>query len=82
MTLVDYMVKLKVIGETKREKFKRIATSRTLRILNDIRLLGNCSNVGAYTYSDEDVTKILSTIEKELKRIRIQFDKPKRDFSL
>ena len=76
------MVKPKVNGETKEEKFKRIATGRTLRILNDLRLLGNCANTSIYSYTQKDVNKIFSTIEKELKRVKILFNKPKEEFSL
>ena len=76
------MVKLKVDGETKEDKFKRIATSRTQRILDDLRLLGNCANTGTYSYSQQDVNKIFSAIEKELKRVRGLFNKPKSEFSL
>jgi hypothetical protein len=76
------MVKPKVDGETKEEKFKRIAAARTLRILENLRLLGNCSNTGSYSYSKEDVNKIFSTIEKEVKRVKAMFDKPKVSFSL
>jgi len=76
------MVKIKVNGETKEEKFKRIATARTLRILNDLRLLGNCSNTSIYSYTQKDVNKIFSTIEKELKRVKTLFNKPREEFSL
>ena len=76
------MVKEKVHGETKEEKFKRIAEARTLRILNDLRLLGNCANMSVYSYTHQDVNKIFSTLEKELKRVNGLFDKPKNKFSL
>ncbi|MEM4638091.1 MAG: hypothetical protein QXK76_03675 [Candidatus Woesearchaeota archaeon] len=76
------MVKPKVDGETKQEKFKRIASARTQRILEDLRLLGNCSNTSTYQYNKEDVNKIFSAIEKEVKRIKSLFDKPKVEFSL
>jgi len=76
------MVKPKVEGETKEEKFKRIATSRTQRILNDLRLLSNCANTSIYSYTHHEVNKIFSTIEKELKRVKGLFNKPKREFSL
>jgi len=76
------MVKPKVDGETKEDKFKRIATSRTQRILDDLRLLSNCANTGTYSYSQQDVNKIFSTIEKELKRVKGLFNKPKSEFSL
>ena len=76
------MVKQKVEGETKEEKFKRIASARTQRILEDLRLIGNCANTGTYQYSKEDINKIFSTIEKEVKRVKSLFDKPKVEFSL
>jgi hypothetical protein len=77
------MVKEKVEDESKESRFKRIASQRTQRILNDLRLLGNCSNRGAYSYSEEELSKIFGTIDKEIKRIKILFDKPeKNQFSL
>ncbi|MGC8899118.1 MAG: hypothetical protein ACP5KP_01195 [Candidatus Micrarchaeia archaeon] len=76
------MVKPKVDGETKQEKFKRIASARTQRILEDLRLLGNCANTGTYRYNKKDINKIFSTIEKEVKRVKSLFDKPKVEFSL
>jgi hypothetical protein len=76
------MVKPKVDGETKQDKFKRIASARTQRILEDFRLLGNCANTGTYQYNKEDINKIFSTIEKEVKRVKSLFDKPKVEFSL
>jgi hypothetical protein len=76
------MVKLKVESESKRDRFKRIASARTSRILKDIRLLGNCSNARNYSYTAEDVNKIFSAIEKELKRAKLSFDKPTTEFIL
>jgi len=78
------MVKPKVKNETKQEKFKRLAEQRTQRVLRDLRILGNCANRVVYEYSDEQVRKIFSTIEDEVKRIKLLFSsKPKkRDFSL
>jgi hypothetical protein len=76
------MVKVKVEGETKEEKFKRLATARTQRILEDLRLLGNCANTNTYSYTVEDKNRVFSIIEKELKRVRALFDKPKTAFSL
>jgi len=76
------MVKPKIENETKEQKFKRIATARTQRILEDLRLLGNCANSNNYDYSEEEINKIFSTIEQELKRVKNLFNKPKREFSL
>lgn len=76
------MAKISVKNETKEEKFKRIATARTLRILDDLRLLGNCANTSTYTYNEDDIIKIFSVMEKEIKRVKALFDKPEIKFSL
>jgi len=60
-------------NETKRERFVRIAETRTNKIIDMIRLLGNCSNKGNYSYTEEDVKKIFSTIETELKAAKAKF---------
>jgi bifunctional pyridoxal-dependent enzyme with beta-cystathionase and maltose regulon repressor activities len=70
-------MKIKVSNESKNEKFKRIASARTQRILDDIRLLGNCSNRTTYEYTENDIDKIFSTIEKNLKIVKSLFNKPK-----
>jgi bifunctional pyridoxal-dependent enzyme with beta-cystathionase and maltose regulon repressor activities len=69
------MVKLKVENESKQERFKRIATGRANRVLDDLRLLGNCSNTSAYAYSEQQVKKIFNTIEEELKIVKMLFNK-------
>ncbi len=76
------MSKVSVKNETKEERFKRLASARTLRILDDLRLLGNCSNTSTYAYTQEDLTKIFSTIEKEIKRVKMLFIEPKVKFEL
>lgn len=60
--------------ETKSEKFVRIAESRTNKIIDMIKLLGNCSNTNIYEYSKEDVKKIFGAIEEELKVAKNRFD--------
>ncbi len=61
------------MSETKRERFIRIAGARTNKILDMVKLLSNCSNLGNYEYTDEDVKKIFSVIEKEIKTAKIKF---------
>ena len=48
-------------------RFKRVAEKRTNKIIDQIRLLGNCANKSNYDYTDEDVKKIFSAIETQLK---------------
>ena len=58
---------------TKRERFEKVAVARTNKILNDLRLLGNCSNKNNYEYSDKDIKKIFGAIEAELKKSKYKF---------
>lgn len=77
------MVKVKVERETKGAKFKRIASHRTKRMLNDLRLLGNCANRNVYSYSRDDLSKIFNAIETEIKRVKSLFSRPNnKDFVL
>ena len=61
-------------NETKRECFVRIAEARTNKIIDMLRLLGNCSNVATYEYTREDVKKRFAAIEDELKSTKAKFD--------
>jgi len=76
------MVKPKVDSETKDARFKRIASARTSRILDDLRLLGNCANTSHYCYTENEVGKIFAAIEKELKRTKSLFNTQLTEFSL
>lgn len=60
--------------ESKRQKFVRIAETRTNTVLEKIRVLSNCSNPYAYEYTDEDVREIFGTIEQATKRARAKFE--------
>ncbi len=59
--------------ETKREKFVRLVEARTNKIIDMLRLLGNCANKANYDYTDEDVQKIFTTLEKEMKISKSKF---------
>ena len=65
--------------ETKNEKFVRIAEARTNKIINMIRLLGNCDNKTTYDYSKDDVRKIFTAIDNELKAAKAKFDSSSED---
>ena len=68
----------------KEERFKRIASRRVQEILNKMRLLKNCANKGNYSYNEEQINKIISTIDNEWKKVKSEFNnsKPKKEFSL
>lgn len=59
--------------ETKRERFVRLAEARTNKIIDMVRLLGNCSSTSNYEYTEEDVRKIFTAIERELKITKAKF---------
>lgn len=59
--------------EEKKDRFKRVAENRTNRIIESIRLLGNCANKSNYEYSEEDVKKIFGAIESELKEAKQKY---------
>ena len=68
----------------KRKRFLKIAEARTNKIIDMIRLLGNCSNKNNYTYTRAEVKKIYDAIEKELKLSRAKFEDNQKEskFSL
>ena len=59
--------------ESRHERFKRLASKRTNEILEKIRILGNCSNKSSYEYTEDDINKIFSEIEKYLKLTKAKF---------
>lgn len=61
--------------QEKAERFKRVAGNRTNRIIDQIRLLGNCANKSNYEYSDEDIKKIFLAIEIELKETKLKYQR-------
>lgn len=61
--------------ETKREKFVRLAEARTNKIIDMLQLLGNCSNLSTYEYTQQDVDKIFSSIEMEVREAKKKFNK-------
>lgn len=66
-------------NETSRDKFVRIAEARTQKIIDMIRLLGNCSNSYVYEYTKEDVDKMFFAIESELKAAKDKFTGTNKD---
>ncbi len=52
----------------KRDNFVRISESRVSKIIVLFEQLTNLNNSSFYEYSDEDIEKIFSTLEKEMKK--------------
>ena len=71
--------------EKKKENFKRLAESRTNKVIDMLALIGNLSNQSNYEYTARDVNKIFSSIEKALDIQRERFNSnlsKKRRFNL
>ena len=64
---------MKMGNETKRQRFVRLAEARTNKILEMMRLLGNCSSKANYDYTEEDIKKIFTALERELKNTKNRF---------
>lgn len=61
----------------KRERFKRLAEYRTNEVLKRLKVLGNCSNRSAYEYSEDEVNKIFSEIQRKVSETKSKFIFPK-----
>lgn len=59
--------------ETKKEKFIRLAESRTNNCVKNIKLIGNLSNKNNYEYSKKQVDEMFRAIENELKQAKSLF---------
>ena len=69
--------------ETRKEKFVRLATYRTNLVLEKLRILGNLSNKTNYDYTDEEVNKIFTAIDSQLRIAKARFTgKRKKEFKL
>jgi len=66
-------------NETKRERFRRLAALRTNEVLRRLRVLGNCANRSAYEYTEDEVNKIFSEIDKRMKEIKAKFHFSKKE---
>lgn len=63
----------------KRERFKRLAVYRTNEVLKRLKVLGNCSNGSAYDYTEQEINKIFTEIERKVREIKAKFHFSKRE---
>jgi len=63
-------------NETKRARFKRLASLRTNEVLKRLKILGNCANRGVYEYKEDEIKKIFSTIENKVRETKARFHFP------
>jgi ribosomal protein L7/L12 len=54
----------------KREKFVKLAESRTKNAIKAIRVIGKLGNKNAYQFADTDVQKIVRALSKEVDALK------------
>ena len=60
----------------KRDKFVELANKRVNRTIKDMRLIGNLSNKSAYSFTEEDVKKIVRALQRQVDAIKGRFGGP------
>ena len=65
-------------GETKSEKFSRLAIPRMNRLIMGIESLSKLGNRSSYDYTEEQVTKMFETLRQNLDTAESKF-KPKME---
>jgi len=65
-------------GESKHDKFKRLATQRVTNAIKKIELIGNLSSSG-YEYTQEEVEKIFISMQQTLDNTKSRFSKSKKE---
>ena len=71
--------------QRKSDRFRKVAVRRVQEIVKKMRLLRNCANRNNYHYTEEQVNKIISTIDSEWKKVKADFNSSKsnkEEFSL
>ena len=70
----------------KQENFKRLAESRTNKVIDMLQLIGNLSNTSNYEYSIEDVNKMFEAIfleaEPQKAKFKVSTGERKKRFKL
>jgi hypothetical protein len=59
----------------KRERFEKVASKRVQKIIDFIKLLGNCSNKNNYEYTEKDVELMFREINRVLKETKVLYEK-------
>lgn len=65
-----------VQGESKADKFKRLASKRVTNAISKVELIANLAGSG-YEYTPEQVEKILSALQGSVDKVKAAFSKQK-----
>lgn len=61
------------MSEERLKKFERIAERRVTDVIKRLRLIGNLANKRNYSYTENHVKQIISTLEGEMKDLKSKF---------
>ncbi|MCX5666218.1 MAG: hypothetical protein NT036_04150 [Candidatus Omnitrophica bacterium] len=67
-----------VAGESKSDKFKRLASKRVVNAIQKIELITNLA-ASSYESTPEEVTKILNALQGSVDKVKAAFSKQKID---
>lgn len=62
--------------ETKRDRFVRLAESRTGNAMRAIRTIAKLGNKAQYEFDDGDIKKIAAALTKEVEAMKIRMGEP------
>jgi len=65
-----------VEGESKSDKFKRLASKRAVNAISKIELIANLA-APSYEYTPEEVAKILAALQGSVDKVKAAFSKQK-----
>lgn len=60
-------------GKNKSEKFVELANKRVNKAIKDLRLISNLANKKNYEFSEEQASKIVRTLHKEVESVKQAF---------
>ena len=64
-----------IMKPNRREKFIELAEKRVNKAIRNINLIGNLSNKSNYSYTEQDVKKIVAALRSAVEEIRGRFDR-------
>ena len=67
-----------VAGESKSDRFKRLASKRVVNAIQKIELITNLA-APSYEYTPEEVAKILTALQGSVDKVKAAFSKQKID---
>ena len=65
-------------SESKDAKFRRLANARVNKTLAEIDKIGNLANKSTYSYTDEQIEKIFSTLAERVESTKAKFKKEEK----